>query len=179
LPTLDTIYPIGSVFCNSTNTNPSEIYGGTWELIDKGFKSGITQKNQSATSYLSNFSVASVRGGNTVRLRVSLTTAQSIADSSTVTLGTIDLTQHGLTNEDGGYFPLTVYSAVTMSDGANAVILAYLQTNGQIQIADAFTSGGVHTLPSGTPFYLDVSLVVNKDQMLDSFCDKFYWKRTA
>jgi hypothetical protein len=66
-----------------------------------------------------------------------------------------------------------------MSDGSNAVILAYLQTSGVLQIADGFTSAGVHTLPAGTPFYLDVTLPVKPSQMLDEFCDKFYWKRTA
>lgn len=178
IPTFESVYPIGSVFCNSTNTNPSEIYGGTWELIDKGFKSGSTESSQNATDYLSKFNVASIRGGNTIRLRINVTTAKEIAET-TVSLGTVDLAQHGLTKDDTGFFPYTVYSGVSVSDGANAVILVYFTSNGVLQTADAFQSNGTHTLPANTPFYFDVVLPVTPNQMLDEFCDKFYWKRIA
>lgn len=178
VPTFDNVYPIGSVFCNSTNTNPSEIYGGTWELIDKGFKSGTTESTQDATDYLSKFNVTSIRGGNTIRLRINVTTAVDIGDT-TVSLGTVDLAAHGLTKDDTGFFPYTVYGGVAMSDGGNAVILVYFTANGVLQTADAFQSDGTHTLPSGKPFYFDVVLPVTPSQMLDDFCDKFYFKRIA
>jgi hypothetical protein len=98
----------------------------------------------------------------------------------TVMLGTVDLAQHGLiANEDGEFFRYNVYNGVSISDGANAVILLYFVTGGHLQIADCFTSGGVHTLPAGTAFYLDVTLPLLPEQMADEFCDKFYWKRTA
>lgn len=174
----ESTYPIGSVYCNSTNTNPSEKLGGTWELIDKGFKAGTTETTQDATEYLSTFNIASVRGGNTIRLRINVTTAKDIGET-TVNLGTVDLAKHGLIKDSTGFFPYTVYGSVAMSDGANAVILVYFTSNGVIQIADSFTSAGVHTLPSGTPFYINVVLPVTPSQMLDEFCDKFYWKRIA
>lgn len=179
VPTFNTVYPIGSVYCSSTNTNPSEIYGGTWELIDKGFKSGATIVSQASTEYLSTFRVGSVRGGNTIRLRINGATAQALGDTTTETLGIVDLAQHGLNDADGGFFSYSVYSGVTISDGSNAVMLLYLDSDGELQIADGWTSGGVHSLPSGTPFYFDVTLTVQPSEMLDEFCDKFYWKRTA
>lgn len=178
VPTLDTVYPIGSVYCSSANINPSEIYGGTWELIDKGFKAGITGGTQEATSLLTAFTVNSVRGGNTIRLRISCVTALAFGDT-TATLGTIDLATHGLTAIEGAFFSYNVYGGVAMSDGSNAVILLNLLTDGQLQMTDSFTSDGVHSLPSGTPFYFDVTLPVTPDNMADDFCDKFYWQRTA
>lgn len=33
---LDAIYPIGSIFINTTNTNPSTFLGGTWESFGSG-----------------------------------------------------------------------------------------------------------------------------------------------
>ena len=29
------MYPVGSIYVNSTNTNPSTMFGGTWELVEK------------------------------------------------------------------------------------------------------------------------------------------------
>lgn len=176
--TEESMYPVGSVYCSSTNVNPSESLGGTWELVDKGFKAGTTETTQEATEYLSAFKIASVRNGNTIRLRLNVTTAKDIGET-TVSLGTVDLAKHGLIKDSTGFFPYTVYSGVAMSDGANAVILIYFTSNGVLQTADCFTSDGIHTLPAGTPFYYDVVLPVMPSQMLDAFCDKFYWKRTA
>jgi hypothetical protein len=178
IPTFDTAYPVSSVFCNSTNTNPSEIYGGTWELIDKGFKYGSTTISQPSTDYLSKFDVMSVRSGNTIRLRFSLTTAQEITDATTRRLGSVDLASHGLVQDPFlGYFTAIVYSGITISDGANAVILVYFRGNGVLEIAECFQSNGTHTLPSGTSFYYDVVLPLSPDQMANEFCDKFYWRR--
>lgn len=178
ISTKESMYPVGSVYCSSTNLNPSESLGGTWELVDKGFKAGTTETTQEATEYLSAFKVASVRSGNTIRLRINVTSAKDIGET-TVSLGTVDLAKHGLIKDSTGFFPYTVYSGVAMSDGANAVILIYFTSNGVLQTADCFTSDGIHTLPAGTPFYFDVALPVMPSQMLDAFCDKFYWKRTA
>ena len=36
---LDMMYPIGSCYTTSTNTDPSSFLGGTWDLIDKGLSS--------------------------------------------------------------------------------------------------------------------------------------------
>lgn len=178
VPTLETLYPVGSVFCNSTNTNPSEIYGGTWELIDKGFKSGTTAVSQAVTGYLTKLEVRSIRSGNTIRFRMSLATATAITDTG-ASLGTVDLTSHGLKEDDTGYFPYHVYGGVAMSDGSNAVIMVTFLSSGEIQIADGFQFDGTHSIPANTPFYFDVVLPVYPSQMLDEFCDKFYFKRTA
>lgn len=37
---LDNIYPIGSIFLTTTDTNPSTYFGGTWEQIKGGFLYG-------------------------------------------------------------------------------------------------------------------------------------------
>lgn len=33
---LETIYPVGSIYINTTGTNPSTFLGGTWEAFGKG-----------------------------------------------------------------------------------------------------------------------------------------------
>ena len=37
---MDNIYPVGSIFLTTTNTNPSEYFGGTWEKIKGGYLYG-------------------------------------------------------------------------------------------------------------------------------------------
>jgi hypothetical protein len=47
---VDTIYSVGSIYKSFANTNPSEIFGGTWEvikcsdLIESGIKNGVNYR---------------------------------------------------------------------------------------------------------------------------------------
>lgn len=42
------LYPIGSVYVNLTNENPSSVYGGTWELMLEGKM--VVGENQETTT---------------------------------------------------------------------------------------------------------------------------------
>ncbi len=176
--TFERVYPIGSIYCSSINTDPSEIYGGTWELIDKGFKNETTVITQQATENLSAFEIASIRASNTIRFRFALTTSKEIGDS-TVDLGTVNLAQHGLTDDGSGFFPYGVFGGVAMSDSGYGTVLLYFTSEGILQTRDCIMGDGSHILPANSPFYFNVTLPVKPSQMLDEFCDKFYWKRTA
>ena len=37
---LDINYPSNSIYFSSSNTNPSSVFGGTWELLDEGYLLG-------------------------------------------------------------------------------------------------------------------------------------------
>lgn len=178
VPTFESMYPVGSVYCSSTNTNPGEIYGGTWELIDKGFKTGSTEIEQPASAFLSKFTVASVRSGQTVRLRIHLTTTVDITDTQ-VMVDTINLKEHGLVANDGSYFLYGIFGGVAMSDGGNATITYDLNNSGELDINDCLNIDGTHVLPAGSSFYINAVITTTKSRMNDEFCDKFYWKRTA
>lgn len=178
VPTFENVYPIGSVYCSSTNTNPSEIYGGTWKLIDKGFETASTEVTQEATEYLSNFVVASIRTERTVRFRLQLTTAKDIDDTS-VTLGTIDLESHGLSANNGSYFLYGIFGDVAMSDGGNSTITYDFNNTGVLEVNDCLNIDGTHVLPAGSSFYINAVVITSQSRMNDEFCDKFYWQRTA
>ena len=48
----DYIFPVGSVYFNDRNTNPSEYFGGTWERISKGqFIVGVDEDDDDFASY--------------------------------------------------------------------------------------------------------------------------------
>lgn len=178
VPTFNTMYPVGSVYCSSTKTNPASMFGGTWTLIDKGFKSNFTETTQTASSPLSLFEVASIRADKTVRFRIRLTVDVEINDTS-ATLGTIDLSKHGLQMDGEQYFYYGIKGGVAISDSGNATLYYDLNTNGTIDTNDVLAVDGTHKLPAGSSFYINAVVTAEAGQMIDSFCDKFYWKRTA
>ena len=176
MPTFESMYPVGTIYCSSTNTNPSEIYGGTWELVDKGFKSTQTQITQPATTYLSTFEVVSIRTDKVVRFRIRVITQAELNDSNKI-IGTVNLTEHGLQKVGENYFLYGVLGDVAMSDNGQASINYDFNTTGEIETKDVLTVGGTHTLPIESGFYINAVVTVSAEQMIDSFCDKFYWKR--
>ena len=186
--TLESFYPVGAVYCSSTNTNPSSRFGGTWQLINKGFKSSAeAYTNETTTNatfifepyanpedYTSNVFITSayvVRNDSTVRVRLCIYTTDTISDTG-MTLGTLKFNNIGITNLDIGYFGQS-----TFSDGANGGIVWNLHYNtGVITQTDIISTSN---LKSESEFYIDLSILTRHEKMLDSLCDKFYWKRTA
>jgi len=172
----DRCYPVGSIVITSTNTNPSAIYGGTWTLVRKRFtpvtltgsSTGVTFNT---TNTQSGASVVQIYK-DIVWLRLTFAPKVSFADNS-LTVATIDYTKFGLSSmyttyhtcpSDAlnGAFMLTVASTVTSVD----VITKTTATS----IA-ASTSTAVLSIPIMAPY--------TPANMIDSFCDEFWWRRTA
>lgn len=173
LALVEDLYPVGSVYCNSTNTSPSGTFGGTWELIDKGFKATAVDDTACftpATNVVNNTTFIT-RAGNTIRIRLTVTVNTTMNDTG-MALGTFNWNKVGFTWLAMGYTGVTSYS-----DGANGGIACNIVYNtGAVNQVDVFD---VDTTPSGASFSIDVTFNVMPSGMLDAFCDKFYWKRTA
>lgn len=167
------LYPVGSVVCTSTNTNPASIYGGTWALIDKGFKSYsvFTPSMFTAATNVVADTVYLSRGANTIRIRLSVVVNSALSDTG-MSLGTLNWDVVGITGLHAGLIELLAYR-----DGANGgIVYSVFHETGEIQQVDVFD---LTPIPSGSTFFLDFTFVVGYDRMIDSVCDKFYWKRTA
>ena len=172
--TADSLYPVGSVYCNSTNTNPSSMFGGTWELIDKGFKSHV-DNNTAYFTPATNVTVSSVyvnRTGGTVRIRLAMTVNLTLNDTG-ANLGNFNWDKIGVSQLTMGYNSIVGYS-----DGANAGIVCNIPYDtGNLNQLDVFDADSI---PAGNHgFTFDFTFTTVPSVMLDSFCDKFYWKRTA
>lgn len=167
------LYPAGTVICTATNKNPSTIYGGTWVLIDKGFAS---HSSNNADYFTADTNVTSggtwvTRAGQTVRIRQNITINASITDTG-LTLGTFNFGNIGISKMSAN-----VVGAVTYSDGANGGIAWNInETTGELTLTDVFD---LTPIPTGNTFCLDITFPLHYSHMLDSACDKFYWKRTA
>ena len=172
-----TLYPVNSVFVTNTNTNPSSYLGGTWTLFDKEFKSSYTSSTTSGTLFtmnttnLSAFTASLVRGGHALRFRLSFTNKVELTDTA-LELGTWDLPACGVNN-------ITYSTYINgRTDGGNVMLMGTLVYNtGVVTHYDIIGADSVAT--GKTDCHYDITVPCYYTQMIDSFCDKFYWKRTA
>lgn len=166
-------HPVGSVMITSAKENPSsKVGGGTWTLIDKEFASSHTNNSKYFTP-AANVALAGAwvtRNGHTMRVRISITVNATPTDTG-MTLGTFDCEAAGIANIPVNYTGLT-----THSDAANCGLVWAMTTAGELTMTDVVDAS---TIPTGNGFNIDFTFPVTQALMLDSFCDKFYWKRTA
>jgi hypothetical protein len=171
----DKLYPVGSVYIMSTNVNPNTIgIPGTWTFVDKEFKTahynidnisgGFTNGSASAhTIYL-------LYSGHDIIVTGTITSNTSLADS-TVTLGTINPAKVGAVQ----HFSMA-HRFVGYADGANGAAMLQVSYLGEIQSVDVID---LTSMPSGGVLTLETTIGLQPSLMADSWCDKFYYKRTA
>ena len=172
-------YPIGAVAVTSTNTNPSIEYGGTWKLIDKEFKNfsntySSTEVSKIATS--ENATVTQVvvqRVGHTIVLRVGFETKIELNDND-INLFTLNLSELGVVDFRFGAYFITI-----PTDNKDGIIIGSFELNGLVKSSDIVMKENTTVMSSGANASLFFERNVHSALMLDSACDKFYWKRTG
>lgn len=173
---LNTFYPVGSVYVTQTNKAPT--FGGTWTLYDKQYKTQkitakVTQKNTSAAAAYAYLS------GHDVYIYFTFTPSVTLNDTTvevfTITPSSVGVSQLG---------DVTRYFSA-FSDGGQAVFSYQVTNAGKISITDVLqraTSTSVdNAVDAGTSVgHFNFLIKLNNiNYMVDSFCDKFFWKRTA
>lgn len=177
-PIVDIIYPIGSVITMSTNANPATLYGGTWELIDKEFEVSIMNGLESSATLNANCSAAAIkcrRVAHTLEFFIDVTPAVTLTDSA-LTMFTLDLEAVGVSSLGA------TRSLVWFSDGGNAIMTCTLNADGVFTINDVIVRGSsTPSLDAETNLSMGGghACFIPPEDMLDSACNKFYFKRTA
>ena len=165
-------YPVGSVYLSANTTDPGDIFGGTWELVDKEFAQKAEVISGSAT-YV-NYQAVVIHNGHSIRMRVELTLKTTIGDEAVKLLDMSSWFGSKIGAHDLNY---SYFNQVGGSDSGNSLVL-YNFTNGAIiETIDTFTDN----LNAGDIIIVDHIWLqkANDTSMLDNFCNKFYWKRTA
>jgi hypothetical protein len=171
------LYPVGSVYVTSTNKNPSSWLGGTWSLYDKQFKTQRVTATVTA-SKADSISVYAFLSGHRIDFYIKYTTKTTALTDTSVELFTISPKSVGATQ-----FGNIAKSFSHFSDGQNAVIAYTLSTAGLVTCIDVIKRGSSEAnVATGASITNCNSMYANLhsiDYMIDSFCDKFFWKRTA
>lgn len=162
-------YPIGSVYITNTNASPASYLGGTWELIDKEFSSAVFTNPLALSSSADESNVYATRGSHSIEITGYITPKSAIAPSTilcTFNYETLGITKFYATQR-----------IVAYSSSGNILGMFYIESGtGNLVFAATQTSG--QNWPVRGAFF-DMTAVIPMDLMLDSACDKFYWKRTA
>lgn len=168
---------VGDIIVTSTNTDPSERFGGTWELIDKEFKSEAGNSNSLFNANATNCEVNNfyfTRGKNSVSIRFNFKNLVELNDS-TVVLGNFNFPDLGINELSYG-----LYYVIGSTDDGNGLFISFIDhTSGQMEIRDIVSKESSGNISSNSSCYLLFEFVTTFDNMMDSFCDKFYWKRVA
>ena len=173
---LEYLYPVGSKYISKENSNPSKIFGGTWKLVDKEFKSDMLSGLKYFDANSTNATTTSVyvtRSGHTLSIRLGLTNNVAFRDSA-LNLGTLNLKELGVSRLHFTNFYIPLYS-----DAGNGLVFGYFDwETGEYYTSDVIAKSGA-TIPADNQFYGTINITIPFDYMLDNSCDKFYWERTA
>lgn len=172
---LNMIYPVGSVYVTSTNTNPSSTLGGTWTLTDKEFgyaSFAVADIFTVNSTNLTSIKGTIIRNNHFFTVYFTLTPKVAITDT-TLQMGTFSLSNLGVSA-----LPSQAYSSMT--DGGNSVFTFSINGSGVLSTTDVMVRGSstASLATSYTPVGYCI-IPVTTSQMLDSACSRFFWKRTA
>lgn len=172
---LNFFYPVGSIYIMPTNTSPATLFGGTWELVDKHFKSHVG-KTDGTTYFTPASGITSsgsyvMRNGHTLWIRQTVLLNKAANDDG-FDLGTFNLAELGVTDTYCSFL-----NQLSFSDGGNSgIVWSFTYNTGVVKQIDVFNKTSIS---SGTSFYLLLNFSVPMSCMLDSACDKFFWKRIS
>ena len=168
-------YPVGSVYVTSTNTNPSSYLGGTWSLWDKEFDAA--EETALVTRNSTNFSAATVyvsRDGHSMTFSGSVTANVAISNTNLEVL-----TQTMSNNGASAGVNTNNIVFVGQCDSAHALVLMDIDSAGRIRTLDVVVRGTGTSISSGSIITWNVTVPCQASDMVDSYCNKFYWRRTA
>lgn len=168
-------YRIGDVIITSTNTNPSGSFGGTWILIDKEFaaRSGNYTTSTVITSNCTSRYIYASWHGHSIEIDGNFVNKVAITDS--------ELHMFTMTPANFGVSGFAHNRVVPLvSDGGAATIISEFYDDGGVATQDVMQRGSnTASLAAGNTISITLTMNITYNLMLDSFCDKFYWKRTA
>ena len=172
---LNKFFPVGSVVITYTNSSPASRFGGSWSLFDKEYKytwvsSGFTFNTTNTTEG----SFVALCTGKAVEIRLTWKNKIAISDD-TRAIGTMNMSNIGMSAVHTSY-------GVTWNDALGGIgMVRFAWSDGvlTVYVDDWATRSASYPTGTGQWCYLSAVIMAQGTSMTDSFCDKFYWRRTA
>ena len=178
-PLLNLVYPVGSLYWSSNDTDPSTLFGGTWQQI----------KDMFVLAAGDSYSVNSTGGEKTHTLTIdempshdhSFTPSGSVSSSFSGNTGTVNVSggnhRHYIpTHREGG-------KDITFDDLTNKInpsINSYTGYSGNLSMSGSFTpSGTVSSSFSGTKGTTGSRGSGTAHNNMPPYVVKYCWERTA
>lgn len=168
------MHPVGSLYWSGENVNPAATYGGEWELVDKEFASVAynddgTKGAFAMSTNVNSYQIFAIYNGHTIRVRLAFTPTVAIASDDVVQIGQFNLEKIGVNS-----FYHSLISIPAMSDSSNGLVMVTIGTDGSVYANDI-----VKSTTANKEIIINETITFKSDNMLDSACDKFCWKRVA
>lgn len=171
--------PFDYILITDNNTNPSSYLGGTWTLIDKEFKELKAEDNSGnyftinetgATSY----TLFLIRNKKSIYCRLNVYNAVELSDNDVI-FGNLNFQALGISRLYFGHV-----SSLGATDGGNTAFQFSINwETGKVTSNDILPKSDTESVGIGKSCYMYFELPCHTEYMLDSACDKFYWKRTS
>ncbi len=158
-------YRIGDEIITNENINPSEDFGGAWELTGKDY----INENGSETFNFDKFDfmVTRRRCNDGIQVRFEVMVKETINPSEKITYD-MDYSSLGANVKTNS---LGIFGGNAYATDSFLVLDLYSET---IIVRNITTS----SISSGS-YYFNIFFAVKFTDKVDSFCDKFYWRRVA
>jgi hypothetical protein len=155
--------------------NPADIFGGTWELFDKGFK--FSQWRQTISTNSCDATLYCHRNGSCIKILADCTLNTAVTSRSDIVQFDFESMGLNIPVEDATIMARCIVVAVN-EELSVAVGEVFVESNGVVFVNPLTLTPDAPTIISkDSSFTFEVTLPAVPSQMLDHYCDKFYWKR--
>lgn len=175
-----------------TESSTSELWNEIWRI--QTAENVFEQINKETDSSQMD-SIYWMTSGHTVRIRLKFTISQTLmnmiktnkileGDYKKLTIGQLILSKFGINTN----FAQSLYSIPIVSDSGNCLFMCNIDNKGNIELTDYIdraigdiSNNTVNTSIKTTEdieCYINFDILCKFDNMADSACDKFYYKRT-
>ncbi len=168
------LWPVGSVYMSTDGTQPADVFGGTWALIDvipKDFSQTFEEQTGACdfftpnTSKVTQYTLCVYFSSGVLKTRFNFT-VKSLSDTA-ATLGTINYAP--FFSGEGNVVNIAGYG-----DAANAIHMVNVDSSGVLNVTDVV---GVSSTSSGTTMQCEFVTVVEKSRLAEERIAARLWRR--
>ena len=152
IPTFDTIYPVGSIYMSINSTDPSLLFGGTWEQIEDTF----------LLSAGSSYTAGNTGGAASINLSHSHTTNAGTTGGTSLSIANMPSHNHGSKS-------LVGRAVLRQSSTDNLIVAGWPNNTGIITITNhGYSAAAYNGLQEVSPTRTLSSFVINATHTHDS-----------